>query len=222
MEGHARVFGQPGLHLGVLVGGVVIDDQVESEPFRRLPIELLEEAEELVVAVAVVTLAHDFTGSDVEGSEERRRAMALVIMGHRPRPALLHGQPGLGTVKGLNLTLLIDAEDDRLLWRVEVEPGDILQLRREVRITGELKRLLAVWLEAVLLPDALDRRFAQSSDRCHRPRAPLRRVERRAVERPVNDIRHLLGADARLPSWSSSVFCRARPLPVRRNGSASE
>ena len=80
-------------------------------------------------------------------------------MGHRPRPALLQGQPGLGTVKGLNLTLLIDAEDDRLLGRVEVEPGDILQLRQEVRIAGELKRLLAVWLEAVLLPDALDRRF---------------------------------------------------------------
>ena len=58
----------------------------------------------------------------VERREQRRRAVALVVVRHRPRAARIDRQAFLRAVQGLNLALLVDAQHDRVLRRVEVQP----------------------------------------------------------------------------------------------------
>jgi hypothetical protein len=53
----------------------------------------------------------------------------------------------------LDLGLLIDAQNDRTLGRIEIQADDIADLRHELRVLGELPCLLAVWLKAKHPPD---------------------------------------------------------------------
>jgi hypothetical protein len=61
----------------------------------------------------------------------------------------------LGAVEGLDLALLIDGQDDRVIGRVEVEPDDVANLLDEEGVRGDLEVLLTMGLEAEGLPDAL-------------------------------------------------------------------
>src|SRR4029079_9117314 len=73
---------------------------------------VLRTADELLVPVALHIAADDGAVEGVEGREQCRRAMTLVVVGHRPGAALLHWQAGLGAVERLDLALFIDREDD--------------------------------------------------------------------------------------------------------------
>ena len=55
-------------------------------------------------------LADDLAGGDVERGEQRRRAVALVVVRHRSGAALLHRQARLRAVERLDLALLVDRE----------------------------------------------------------------------------------------------------------------
>ena len=63
----------------------------------------VEEADELLVPVALHAAAEDGAVEDVEGGEQRGGAVALVVVGHGAGAALLHGQAGLGAVERLDL-----------------------------------------------------------------------------------------------------------------------
>ena len=54
--------GQPALDAGVLVGAVVVDDEVDVEVRGHVGIDVLEEAQELLVAVARPALGQDPAG----------------------------------------------------------------------------------------------------------------------------------------------------------------
>ena len=55
------------------------------------------------MAMALHVAADDGAVEHVEGCEQRGGAVAFVVVGHRPGTALLHRQPRLGAVKGLDL-----------------------------------------------------------------------------------------------------------------------
>src|SRR6202007_3404016 len=93
-------------------GWRVVDDGVDLLSRRHLRLDSVEEADELLVPVALHIAADDGAVEDVEGREQCRRAMTLVVVGHRPGAALLHWQAGLGAVERLDLALFIDREDD--------------------------------------------------------------------------------------------------------------
>src|SRR3954447_16837792 len=77
----AGVTRQPSTGLGMLVRTVVIDDEMHIEPRRNVGVNLLQEAEELLVSVACPALGHDLSVGDVESGEQGRGAMPLVVMG---------------------------------------------------------------------------------------------------------------------------------------------
>src|SRR5680860_258418 len=52
VQTEARVLGQPALDVGVLVGGVVVQDQMNVQALGGLPVDGLEELQELLVAVS--------------------------------------------------------------------------------------------------------------------------------------------------------------------------
>ena len=59
MEVEAGVLGQPGPDVGVVVGAVVIEDHMHGHAFGHLPVDLLQEVQELVVGVVRQALADD-------------------------------------------------------------------------------------------------------------------------------------------------------------------
>src|SRR5215472_9626919 len=87
---------EPGAHLGVLVAAVVVEDDVHDLPGGDLGLESVEKPDELLMPVALHATADDLTFEHVERGKQGRRAVALVVVGHRPAPAGLQRQSGLG------------------------------------------------------------------------------------------------------------------------------
>ena len=121
---------EPGAHLRVLVGGVVVEDDVDELAGWHLRLDGVEEADELLMAVALHAAADDRAVEHVEGGEQRGGAVALVVVGHGAGAALLHRQAGLGAVERLDLALLVDRQHDRMGRRIDIEPDDVAQLGR--------------------------------------------------------------------------------------------
>jgi hypothetical protein len=107
---------------------------------------------ELLCAVARHAFPDDQTRLDVQRSEERGGAMALAIMGHGGGSPLLERQARPGPVQRLDLRLLVDAEHYRPVWRVEVEPDNLGDLRLEHRVVRDLEPLHDMRLQPRIRP----------------------------------------------------------------------
>jgi hypothetical protein len=138
VEDEAWMFLEPRHAIGMLVGGIVVDDDMDRPLLRHSGLDDVEKPDELLMAVALHALADDLTFKHIEGSEQRGRAMALIVMGHGASASLLHRQTRLSAVKRLNLALLIDRHDDGVIGRVDIEADDLAQLGRKLRIVGQL------------------------------------------------------------------------------------
>src|SRR6516164_718778 len=70
MEMEALVPAEPGADFGVLVRGVIVNDQMHFLRRRGLAVDLVEKADELLMPVAAHALADDLAVQDVEGGEQ--------------------------------------------------------------------------------------------------------------------------------------------------------
>ena len=68
--------------------------------------------------------------------------------------ASLERQRGLRQIERLDLRLLVAAQHQRVLRRIQIQPDDRFELFGELRIAAAIERLDEVRLHAVLLPDA--------------------------------------------------------------------
>ena len=120
--------------------------------------DLVEEAAELGRAVPRIAFADDSTCRDVERGEQRRCAMAGVVV----RPSLdltrTHGQHRLAAVERLGLAFLVDTQDESTRRRGQVEPDDVADFGHEVWVCRELEGPGAMRLQPESAPNALDRR----------------------------------------------------------------
>ena len=64
------------------MGGVIIEDGVDGFAGGNLALDSVEEADELLMAMALHVLADDGAIEDVERGKERGGPMSLVIVGH--------------------------------------------------------------------------------------------------------------------------------------------
>ena len=80
--------GKPGPDIGVLVGAVVVQDHVNGLVGRDAALDLVQEAEELLMAVTGHVLGGDLAGQNIERGKERRGAVALMVPGHGRAAAL--------------------------------------------------------------------------------------------------------------------------------------
>jgi hypothetical protein len=142
----------------MLVGRIVIRHQVQLSLRIGRGIDVLQKLDPLLVSMPRHTGVNHNAFRHVECCEQRRGAMAFVIMRHRPQAARVNGQSFLRSIQGLNLTLFIDAEHDRVLGWIQVQADHVDQLLGEVRIVGDLERLQAMRLEVRLRPHALHHR----------------------------------------------------------------
>ena len=116
---------KPSADLGMFVSGIVIDDEVDCESRGHALVEVTQEGEKLLMAVARLTFGEHLAIRDVQGSEQGGCAVAHVIMSNAVDIAQPHGQHRLGAVEGLNLALFVDAEDQSVIRWVEVQADDV-------------------------------------------------------------------------------------------------
>lgn len=196
MEGEARVPLEPLADLGVLVGGIVVEDHVDRLTGGDLRLDQIEKADEFLVPMPMpLHVAADHGPVEyVERREQRGGAVALVIMGHGAGSPLLERQAGLGSVEGLDLALLVERQDDRVGgWR-DIKADNVAQLVDELGIIGKLELPNAVRLQAMGAPDPVNRTGADPRFAGHQRGRPMGRLTRRFLTRPGgNPNEHLRG-----------------------------
>ncbi|SFU67386.1 hypothetical protein SAMN05216417_1145 [Nitrosospira multiformis] len=69
--------------LGMLMGCVVVTHQMQRLLLGCFPVDLLQEIKPLDVAMTLLTGGDDLAIQGAQGSEQRGRAMALVVLGPR-------------------------------------------------------------------------------------------------------------------------------------------
>ena len=205
VEGEALVTVEPGAYLGVLVGSVVVEDDVHRLVGGNLGVDGIEEADELLMTMTLHIAADDGAVEHVEGGKQRRRAVTLVVVRHGAGPALLHGQSGLGAVEGLDLALLVDRQHDGVGRRINVEADDVAQLVDELRIVGQFELAPPVRCEAMRLPDAPDGAGADAGGLRHHVGRPVRRLARRIGKRQRHHALGDFGAEPRNARWPRLV-----------------
>src|SRR5713226_7452189 len=103
--------------------------------------------------VSLMAFTDDLSLECLQSGEQGGGAVAFVIVGHRAATPLLNRQPRLGAIQGLNLTLFVHAEYQRLLRWIQVQTDDIGHLFQKLRIARKLESLGAMRLEFVGAPD---------------------------------------------------------------------
>jgi arabinofuranosyltransferase len=203
VEAGAR--GEPTTDARVLVRRVVVDDEMDVELLRDRLFDVTQELKELLVAMPALALGEDATGSDIEGREEGGRPVADVVVGDAFDVAEADRQHGLGAVEGLDLALLVDTQDDRVVGRIQIEPDDVTHLLDEEGIRRDLEVLLAMGLKAERLPDALYGGLRDPRLRGDRAARPVRPVPGLRLQGLAKQRRDRFVADRTRPAGSRLI-----------------
>ena len=103
MEAEPWMLSEPGADICMLVGSVIVHDQVQVQIWRGLAVDPIEKSDELLVSMAAHALADYLPVQYVECREEGRGAVALVVVRHCLATPGLHREPALGAIECLDL-----------------------------------------------------------------------------------------------------------------------
>jgi hypothetical protein len=95
MDVEARSSREPGPHLRMLVGRVVVYDEMCVEIGRDHGVDVLQEVQELLMAMTLSALCDHLTVRDVERGEQSRRPVPDIVVGDAFRVAQPEGQDRL-------------------------------------------------------------------------------------------------------------------------------
>ena len=144
------------------------------------------------MAVPLPAQSEHLSGGDVQGGEQRRRAVPNVVVGVAFGVAEAHRQRRLGAVERLNLRLFVHAQDYRVVGRVEVQPDDVAHLLDEKRVGRQLEGLRQMRFDAEEGEPALHRALGKALGLPQGARAPVRGGVGRPLQRAVDHRRHLV------------------------------
>ena len=133
MEGDLRMGLRPALyHLRFMTADVV---QYHVNSF--LPVVLdhpIKEPQEVFRAMSILTLGLHLGASHIQSGEQLCGPVSLVVMSTPGYLVGPHRQHGLGSVQCLNLSLLVYAQDRRVLWGIGIEANNVYQLLSKLRV----------------------------------------------------------------------------------------
>ena len=112
---------------------------MDVEVGRHGRIDGIEEAAELGGAMSSITAAEDVTGGDIEGGEQRRRAMPPVVVVAPLSLPERERQERLGTVERLHLALLVEAQHQGMIGRAHIETDNVAHLSMNSGSVDSLK-----------------------------------------------------------------------------------
>ena len=119
---------------GLLVRGVVVQDNVQRQSYRTRAVNLLEERKPFNMRVVFLETAENFSLQVVESGEERQRPMPDIVMRERLAVSRHQRKRGLRALKRLALALLVATKDDGFIRRIQVEADHIPELLFELWI----------------------------------------------------------------------------------------
>ena len=158
---------------------------------------LRRRAKELLMPMAGLALTQHLACGHVQRREQRRGTVALVVVGDPFDVSQAQGQQRLTALQGLDLTLLIDAQDHRMVRRVEPES----------------------------LPDVMDRVPGLATLFGHAAHGLVSLVLRRRLQGLVDDLGHLLVRDGpgcpRTPLVIQPLHTMGQKDPPSRHGAPS-
>jgi len=173
MDVVARSSSEPALHFGMLVGCVVVHDQMNIKRFGDVGVNMSQELQELLMSMAAFIPTDDFSRGNIQGREQGGGAVADVIVSHTFDIAQPQRQHGLRSIQCLNLTFFVNAQNHCLVGRIEIQADDITNLFDEKWISVQFEMFLAMGLNPKGLPDPLNRGFGQVRLRCDRTARPV-------------------------------------------------
>ena len=94
---------EPGLYAGMLVGAVIVHDQMQLQLWRGLSIDFLKETDKLLMPMPCHAIPNDLAIEHAQSGKERRGFIAFVIMRHGGTTLFLQGQYRLGAIQRLDL-----------------------------------------------------------------------------------------------------------------------
>lgn len=123
--------------------------------------------------------------------------------------------------------LLVHAQHDGALGRVQVGADDVLDLVHEQRVRRQLPGLLAIWLQAEGPPDPRDRGLVEPDLGGHRPGRPRRGITRCRLQGLGDDLFNLRIAYRAGPTGPRLVeqsieAIDQEPGPPLANGAAAD
>src|SRR6266403_4648226 len=186
----ARASQQPALDQRRLVRAVVVEDEMNFQLLRDVEVDGVEELPKLDSAVTTVMLGDDLATLHVERGKQRRGAAPHVVMRPPFDLAGLQRQDRLRAIQRLNLGLLVHAQHDRAIRRIQIEPDDVPHLLDQERVRRQLEALAAVRAQAKGPPNPRDTAAAEADPLRQRPRAPVGGVARLALERQRHRLLH--------------------------------
>ena len=125
---------KPALDRCVLMGRIIVNDQVHIELLRDILLYVLQELQELLMPVPLLALCDNLATGNVQGGKECRCAMPYVVVSHTFDIAESHGEHGLCSIQSLDLALFIDTEYDCILWRTQIEPYNVSDFLNKERV----------------------------------------------------------------------------------------
>ena len=140
------------------MGGVVVDDEVHIKLPWNVLIHILQERQVFLMTVPALALGQHLAVGNIEGGKEGGRPMPFVVVSDSLNISQAHRQQWLSPVQGLDLTLFVDTQYDRILRRAQIEADNVTDFFHKERVGRQLEVPLAMGLQAKRLPDAVDTR----------------------------------------------------------------
>lgn len=139
--GVKRMAHQPAVYRRRLVGGEVVEDEVNSKAWLDGCVDLLEKRDEILGTVALLEARNHLARRYVERREEIKRPVPHVVGRLALRLTEVHRQDRLRSLQGLDLRLLVEREHDGVVRRVHVKADNVANLRDKLRVVRDLKAL---------------------------------------------------------------------------------
>lgn len=139
------------------------------------------------MAMSRHAIANDRAIEHVQRGKQGRCAIPFVVVRLPGRDSRPQRQERLSAVEGLNLTFLVDAENQGFVGRIQIKPDHIVEFLDEALVAAELEGFDQMRFQVVLLPDPVNGVFAQALGLGHTSRAPVGGIGRRRVQGGVDD-----------------------------------
>src|SRR4249920_915751 len=144
------------------MGGEIVEDDVDLFASRLTRHDRAKKRDELGAGVAVNSLADDRSRFCVECGVERKRPVAVVLESVTHQPAWTQGKDRIEPIEGLDVSLLVYAEDCGMLGWIEIEPDHVGSLLLEVGIVRQHVALDAVRPDPGTSPGPMHKHMAHA------------------------------------------------------------
>ena len=122
---------KPGTNLLVLMGRIVVHDNMHVQLRRYIHVNVPEKLQQFLMTMSFFRLRKNTPSGNVQSSKNRQRSMADIIMGLAFSVNKTKRKGWLKALKGLALAFLVHTEHQGLFRRIQIQPNDITDLLHE-------------------------------------------------------------------------------------------